>query len=104
MEEGTGIVVGKKEKKRRKDSPYHSSSFLQRQGACGKSSSPAKEYDKGKTVILQANKDKKSSQQLYVEEKYLRTKREQVCPVCGRRGSWQAHGQYERSVIDCDIW
>ncbi|MDT9146175.1 hypothetical protein RSW78_26475, partial [Escherichia coli] len=35
------------------------SSFLQRQGACGKSSIPAKEYDKGKTVILQANKDKK---------------------------------------------
>lgn len=24
----------------------------------------------------------------------------QACPVCGRRGSWQAHGQYERSVID----
>ena len=58
MEEETGIVVDKR-KKRRKDSPYHSSSFLQRQGACGKSSSPAKEYDKGKTVILQANKDKK---------------------------------------------
>ena len=30
----------------------------------------------------------------------MHAKRAQVCPVCGRHGSWQAHGQYEQSVID----
>ena len=34
----------------------------------------------------------------YAVEKNLRAKRGQVCPVCSRRGSWQAHGQYERKA------
>lgn len=53
-----------------------------------------------KRLYCKLIKIKKSACQLYEGEGVVCANRRQACPVCGRRGSWQAHGQYERNVID----
>ena len=98
-EEETGIVVDKR-KKRRKDAPTTVRLFSRAREHAGKAAAWPRNMIRGKRLFCKLIKIKKSSQQLYVEEKYLHAKRAQVCPVCGRHGSWQAHGQYEQSVID----
>ena len=91
-----------REKREERTAPTTVRPFSRDREHAGKAASQPRNMIREKRLFCKLIKIKKSAQQLYVEEKYLRTKREQVCPVCGRRGSWQAHGQYERSVIDCE--
>ena len=93
-----------REKREERTAPTTVRPFSRDREHAGKAAAQPRNMIREKRLFCKLIKIKKSAQQLYAEEKYLRTKREQVCPVCGRRGSWQAHGQYERSVIDCDIW
>ena len=53
-----------------------------------------------KRLYCKLIKIKKSARQLYEAEKRLCASSRQACPMCGCRGRWLAHGQYEGSVID----
>ena len=89
-----------REKREERTAPTTVRPFSRDREHAGKAASQPRNMIREKRLFCKLIKIKKSSQQLYAEEKYLHAKRAQVCPVCGRRGSWQAHGQYERSIID----
>lgn len=53
-----------------------------------------------KRLFCKLKKIKKTTEEIYRDNKREAKRSALVCPSCGSRGEWRGHGGYERSVID----